>query len=814
MLIIQNDPAGITGRRRLPLDCGISLQKNIERHLAHGDGALLRVNGRPVDPLTDPCMDSPPSAGDFVTVTLRPEGLDPVTWGYILAAVLFVASYAMRPNVPGAAAVGKDSPNNSLAGQTNIARPYQAIPDIYGLRRVWPDLIQPSTVEYIDQIKYVTEWLCIGRGRGSISAVKYAETPIVDITGSSYEIFEPVGTGYPENNPTTLTNVIEAFPSADVNGQEVPVAVPFTELTGIASTLDATSTSSTFTLTAVDGAQFDQLRSLVPSGICLVEFDYGAFSFSENCTVTAHAEAAGNVTFTFTSLFTWSTTYVAEPVTVRFLPDATTLTELGPFTLAIEAEQLRWHTIFLRGLVGSVQIKSEWWRIDSDGVEIGGSREFRNDTFTADTYDARYYTTTVVPVAGLGMYRVSFTRITAQLANGADVAKIEELYSLRSYPTKTLPGVTVMRVTSKATSEATGAAERKFNLYWLRHVRGLDSDVLTASRNFGRAMAHVWTLAGNDISGIDTAAILAINEELGEDSPLLRFDCSFDDADSSLGDRLQMIANTARCQVWRDGSRWTVTRDQAKPYPEVQLDYRNLAASGDSTISIASHLPASFDGIEVEYVEETQQLRKAYIRLNITSGTPVDGVGANPQKLKLPGCTTQAQALNRANLEARRLLYQRETVTDRALGDGAAIGLGSLIRWIDPNDFAGDDGLQAGEVVAIDGLLITTSEPVDFKGEEYGRIVFTGTDGRLLGPPLLCAPDGTGAVLLASAPPAGLYVADTDRQLGSRYAFGVGLTDAELESAGLYTVTKIDPQTDGACSLAFARYDPRMYEAD
>ena len=63
------------------------------------------------------------------------------------------------------------------------------------------------------------------------------------------------------------------------------------------------------------------------------------------------------------------------------------------------------------------------------------------------------------------------------------------------------------------------------------------------------------------------------------------------------------------------------------------------------------------------------------------------------------GCTTLAQAWNRAQLEARRLLYQRTSVSDKALSDANGLGLGSLVRWIDPNDFYGDDGLQAGEVM-------------------------------------------------------------------------------------------------------------------
>jgi hypothetical protein len=135
-----------------------------------------------------------------------------------------------------------------------------------------------------------------------------------------------------------------------------------------------------------------------------------------------------------------------------------------------------------------------------------------------------------------------------------------------------------------------------------------------------------------------------------------------------------------------------------------------------------------------------------------------------------------------------------------------------VIRWIDPNDFGGDDGLQAGEVTSITGTVITTSEAIDWKGESTGRILFTGEDGRYLGSPVLCTPAATG-VQLASVP-AGLYVADEARQCGSRYAFAVGLTEDEIASSGLYLTTEVKPVGDGTVSLAFANYDDRIYEGD
>ena len=561
-----------------------------------------------------------------------------------------------------------------------------------------------------------------------------------------------------------------------------------------------------------DGPDLDQLKSLVPSGTADVSFTYLAGSFAETCTVQAVSVVGSDATFTLSST-AWGLDVTAEPCGVTIIPNGSTSTVIGPFTLPVTCSSIWWNTIFQRGLKGTVQIRAEWWQIDGSGVEIGGTRQTQDNTYTADTYDQRFYTNKATPTAGSGRYRIQFERLNEVNGDGsADVAKLEEVYAVREYASKVLPGVTVIRVTTKATESATGFSDRKFNLRWLRHVRTLTSGTLSESRNFARAMAHIWTIAGNDIAGLDTDALGAINTEHGETSALLRFDGSLDDADMSLGERLQYVANTARCVVWRDGTKWTITRDQARPYPELQLDYRNLAAVGDSTISYAAHLPATYDGVELEYVDEATQAKKSYIRLNIGSGAPVAGAVSNPKKIKLQGCTTEAQAENRAQLEARRLIYQRVSVSDTALADAGGLGIGALVRWIDPNDFAGDDGLQAGEVLAISGNVITPSEPIDWKGQTSGRIMFTGQDGKQVGTTQVCYPSGDG-IEVASLP-VGVYVRDSTRQLGSRYAFAVGLTQAEIEAAGLYNVTEIRPAADGTVSLSLAQYDSRIYGAD
>jgi hypothetical protein len=595
-----------------------------------------------------------------------------------------------------------------------------------------------------------------------------------------------------------------------VNGQEMDGPAEIPSFTRVGS-FSASSGATTFTVSMPDGIALAGLKYVSPSGTAAVSFTSGAVTFSQTCGVLSYTVSGGVATFTLSST-SWASAASGSGVTFTIDPVGPMPSFVGPFTLPIECDRIHWNTVFPRGLKGSAVIKTEWWKVDSAGNEIPGTRQTQTDTYSADTYDERFYTTKVTPSAGRGRYRIQFYRTNAAASDGSTLAKLEEVYAVRYYATKSLPGVTIIRVTTKATTSATGFSDRKFNLRWHRHVRTLTSDALSPSRNFARSMAHVWTLAGNSMSGLDVDRLQAINDEFGEDSPLLRFDGSIDDANISLGERLQMLANHARCTVWRDGTKWTVTRDQAKPYPEMQLDYRNLSSGGDSSITYAAHLPASNDGVEVEYVNEQTQATKSYVRLSIETGAVVETSSPNPKKIRLQGCTNIEQANNRAQLEARRLLYQRTSVSDTALSDAGALGLGSLVRWVDPNDFGTDELLQAGEVTHLDGDVIQTSEELDWGAATTGRILLTGEDGLYLSAPIICTRVDGGVQL--SSVPSGLYVADTDRQCGSRYAFAVGVTSAEMQSAGLYTVTEIKPESQGTVSVGLVNYDARMFEAD
>ena len=232
-LIILRDPAGILGREVHALHADAPLQLQIEAAMPGGGAECeLLINGERADPFTDARLDMPPQCGDTVVVAQRPAGLDPVTIAIIAGLTLAVASFALIPKLPDTP-TATDSPNNRLTGQTNVARAYQGIPDVYGRRLVFPDLIQPSYEEYIDGEKVVTELMCISRGEGRVTEVKSGDTPLSDIVGASYQVWAPDFVGppapgvpgsYPEALQTVVGPVYETSRSPNVNGQELTLA--------------------------------------------------------------------------------------------------------------------------------------------------------------------------------------------------------------------------------------------------------------------------------------------------------------------------------------------------------------------------------------------------------------------------------------------------------------------------------------------------------------------------------------------------------------------------------------------------------------
>ena len=174
---------------RAVVKAGTVFSEWLEQESFHRD-IRINVNGKelqPNDELEFALQDGDrviifdqPKGGGLIGTLLNPlEHLNPIKFTQKV-----LSSLMPKPNASAASGNSKTSPNNSLKGQTNIARNGEAKPDNFGQIRAYPDLTQESLFEYENNLKYITELMNFGLGRYDISSVRFSETNLGSMAGA------------------------------------------------------------------------------------------------------------------------------------------------------------------------------------------------------------------------------------------------------------------------------------------------------------------------------------------------------------------------------------------------------------------------------------------------------------------------------------------------------------------------------------------------------------------------------------------------------------------------------------------------------
>lgn len=761
-------------------------------------------------------FDQPESGGLLKTLLNPVEHLNPIRFTKKVMAGLTGQQNASAPSI----STG-ESPNNDATGQTNRARLYKGRPNIYGQCRVFPDLTQQALFEFIDNNKYITEWFEVGIGKYTISSVRYSESNLGSLAGASYQIFEP---------GATIGTIDVGYQFDDIDNEEVP---------GLNESEDfPAQTATTSTPTAIS-IESNQLKATVLSNDD--NFSYFAalavphpVTFVINATwnsggspVTRNVTGSGNIVYSESFIGedtqSYTTFYLGDMtgeittlpanatinLTLFTLNDQTPLV-IGPSVSPLESSQIWVHAMVQLGATaGTTRYRIRFWKVDENNNQIPGTAE-QYDYFFDNDYQVstRNFRTThkFTPAAGMGRYAVTIERLDN--SNDSNVVTLMAIHAVNTRVNVVYPDDTLARVTIKGSNNSNSNREQKYNMLAQRHTISYDRTTgqvdytLRPSRSFADAVLHEWVVIGKqDVASIDVATLYAIADSISVPE-LGYFDYTFSDEKLSLGERIRTICNAARVDGNNIGDVLTFWRDEKVSYPDAVFARSNMFFD-EYKVSWQMSLPGGFDGVTVDYVDPLTN-KKSYIYLQIDAGgiREVEDATVNASQISLDGCRNRAQALDRAWLEAQRLLYSRQSMTVKVL-ETEQVVRGAVVQCPDMYD----NKQQNGYITGRNGDIFTTSERIDFTlGDMW--VVMTDNLGNFRGRWRAYPVTGNAKAFRSAADAFDLNIYNgSDCQVASRYFIA---TDSELNSS-IWRVETAKPNGDYTQTLTLSEYSDAIY---
>lgn len=817
---------------RAIVSAGTVFSEWLEQESFHRD-IRINVNGRELQPDSELAFElsdgdrvvifDQPKGGGLIGTLLNPlEHLNPIKFTQKI-----MSSLMPKPNTNASSGSSKTSPNNSLKGQTNIARNGEAKPDNFGQVRSFPDLVQESIFEYVpggqnnSGIKYVTEMMSFGLGVYDISSVRFSETNLGSMAGATYTIYQP---------RQNISSVTEGYQFDDVDGQELHGPNESTD-TPVESATANTVISGVYAggeiaMKIVKQSEFDYFTALIlPHPVTLtinVTYPVPGGTKTEDVTITANLSEfqesddgavinpVDYYTFTFNELS--GTAVPVENATInttKFILNDNGALIVGPFISPIRSSQIWAH--IQAGFVGGQTANFELtlWQVDDENIQIPGTSQtiaYQIKAGSGGVSRTYYRTFKVVPIAGYGRYAVSVHRVNNSSNNNK--LQLEEIHAVNIRSNVVHPNDTLVTISVRSTENATGSRERKYNALITRHVISYNTTTrqvdytIRPSRKFADIAIHNWlVIGGQPESSIDIYGLYQIQSEIDAiDAQLGYFDYTFDDEDVSLGSRMESICDAASVSVYDDNGVLSFTRDSKKTTPATIFNRSNTTPDGYS-LSYDMTLPGGFDGVEVQF-RNPDTNKQDFVRYRIDGNSIVEGQPTKAKKFELLYIRNRYQANERALRECRRLIYSRMTMSVTAMADGEWVNIGDMVQVPDTYD----TNQQAGYIVSRAGNDFETSERINFSGSMFVQV--TDSMGATTARYPASQRTDTAFGFTAAIPDIALNLFDGyDVQSPSRYAIA---TSEEL-NAGQWTITAKQPDGKGNTALTLAEYSDSIY---
>lgn len=345
-------------------------------------------------------------------------------------------------------------------------------------------------------------------------------------------------------------------------------------------------------------------------------------------------------------------------------------------------------------------------------------------------------------------------------------------------------------------------------------------------------MRHANKVGNIPIENIDWETLKEINDELREElppDPVIpfnlddpRFDFTFSNKGTALDEELDLICNSVRVTMYKEGSMYRFSRDSSKPKIG-NVTGRNVSI--DSNIkNVKFSMPNTYDGVEIEFIDgNTDKSRFIHI--------PADQSAVRPKRLFLSGVTRYPYAWRRAHYEYLKLFSQRVGRTILTTKEAALWDLLDRITVYDhtrmvikPLSESTGFFRQETEVQYKDGDWLVGSEKLIADGYMAMELnldgLLTGSLGVVKNIPIDIHPDDPTRFKITLLPPATITeimnqirTVDGNNQIGERaLVYPVSINNKQLEQDDYIILSKY-PEGE-MVRLELVRYNEDLYQYD
>lgn len=736
-----------------------------------------------------------------------------------------------------------ESPNNSLTDRTNKARPYERTYDICGTVQSIPSVLMNSYQLY-NSAGRVIEYGYYDVGRGPMSTpasgITDGDTLLSEITGSSAAVYAPYTSPNSGDAPQTLVGdpitepLFITYASNEIDGATLKAPNDINaNLSNVGATARRDGNTGTITDPSGDAAFSDFIRVGGNAVFTRVIADPNPSNndFDLSGTYRVLSVSGVHITVDITdNPYPWNAmgaegaeiplrkVYGNEPA-VTIAPQDTYTASLTDWTsiTIIKPERLLVNISADNGMYkddgssskkpASVTAEVQYQLLDDSNNPYG------NIYAVQGTVSGRSSDSTGVSIIAYLPF-ASKVRIRARRVTEADFdfdgqvvdeIKYDALYGQIRDTTAHYGNRTTVHTARKQTARATSVKSPKLALIVTEKLykylgNGVFDTVLTENTQAVQSLIRLMRdpVVGNlNLTAANMDKLIATQAEVEAyfGTPLAgQFCYTFDSYETTAQDIITAIAEAIFCSASRRGHNIYLDLERPRAGPEMVFTHRSKAPSGEKWTRQFNDKSA-YDSLKFSYIDPDTNVKET-IQIPETGGVKTDTYDSK-------GIRNYQQAYWHAWRRYQRNSLNRVAVEFTAMEEGALAVPGRPISVVKGSRVTPFDGY----VIAVNGLTLTLSQPVEFTPGEDHSLILKKRDGSVQSVGVI-AGDNAQQVIMLSAPAESIYTGKD--ALKTEFSFG---SDAR-HSAQMILVSTVTPGSDRTVTITGYNYSDGYYEKD